>query len=282
MLQKLERIFLVASIGLIGADRIDLLAGKASFKVTPFLVFGLFLVFTRALRAAFSGTIDYIPTPPMQRQLPFVLGLTLFLTLASLSTIFGVDPIRGLMALADLFLVSILGYCLSVRILADDDPSKRIVQSVTLGLLVYFIFCIGESIAWSNGIIQGYENSGSWIESTFAAKTLFWLPRLSGSTIDANRSGFILVMYLVLLDQFGPKSRYVGFLRFAIGIFILIAVSRSAILCWFVYWIFCKSSRAWLGTWRNIVSVAAVVIICGGIAVEFHQQVANFLDAWQV
>ena len=45
-------------------------------------------------------------------------------------------------------------------------------------------------------------------------------------------------MYLVLLDRFAAKTRYTRFLRFAIGFFILLAVSRSAMLCWFAYCLF--------------------------------------------
>ena len=44
MLQKMEYICVVGSIGLIGADRIDLLAGYGSFRLTPFLVFASLVV----------------------------------------------------------------------------------------------------------------------------------------------------------------------------------------------------------------------------------------------
>jgi len=44
MLQKVEYICVVGSIGLIGADRIDLLAGYGPFRLTPFLVFASLVV----------------------------------------------------------------------------------------------------------------------------------------------------------------------------------------------------------------------------------------------
>jgi hypothetical protein len=282
MLNRVKHILLVACIGLIGADRIDLLAGKASFKLTPFLVCAVVIVGLQVLRGGLSGTTTFITTAPMRRQMPFVLCLVLFLSLAGLSTIFGIDPERSLMALADLCLVSLLGYCVSVLILTNKKPSALILQSISFGLIVYFLFCIGESIAWSNGIIQGSENPGSWLETTFAAKTLFWIPRLSGPTIDANRSGFILVMYLALLDQFVPRSRYASFLRFLIAVFIILAFSRSAMLCWFVYWLLSKASTTRLASSRGIAWLSVIVLLFAFVVGEYHEQIVNLLDAWQV
>ena len=49
---KLEYIFLVGSIALIGADRIDLLGGRGFFRLTPFLFFASLVVIIRVLVVA--------------------------------------------------------------------------------------------------------------------------------------------------------------------------------------------------------------------------------------
>jgi hypothetical protein len=282
MLQRLEYVLLIGSLALIGADRIDLLFGKAPFRLTPFLVCALAFIFLRLLMIAMHGRLDFTISPAMRRQSPFLVGVTTFLFLASVATIFGMDPQRGLMALVDLILVSVLAYCISLRLLADPAPEKLIVRSISFGLFVYLVFCVGESIAWKYGIIQTTENSGSWLEDAFAAKTLFWIPRLSGSTVDANRSGFVLVMYLALLDQFVPKSRYTSFLRFVIALFILLALSRSAMLCWFAYWLFSKTSWKRMASWRGAAWVGAITIVCLLAGLEYHKEIGDVLYAWDV
>ncbi len=282
MLRRLEYAFLIGSVALIGADRIDLLFGKASFRLTPFLVCAFAFVLLHLLMITMRGRLDFPLSPAMRRQQPFLVGLAAFLFLASVATIFGMDPQRGLMALADLVLVSALAYCISLRLLADPEPEKLIVRAISVGLFVYFVFCVGESIAWKYGIIQTTENSGSWVQDAFAAKTLFWVPRLSGSTVDANRSGFVLVMYLALLDHFARKSRYTSFLRFAIVLFIFLALSRSAMLCWFAYWLF--SSAAWkrLVSWRRAMWAAAIVTACLLAGFEYQREIGEVLYAWDV
>lgn len=282
MLRRLEYAFFLGSLALIGADRIDLLLGKASFRLTPFLVCALAFVFLRLLTMAMQGRLEFTISPAMRRQEPFLIGLAAFLVLASVATMFGIDPQRGLMALADLILVSVLAYCISLRLLADPAPEKLIVRSISFGLFVYLIFCVGESIAWKYGIIQTTENSGSWLQDTFAAKTLFWVPRLSGYTVDANRSGFVLVMYLALLDQFAPRSRYTSFLRFAIALFILLALSRSAMLCWFAYWLFSKADWKPLVSRRRASWAAAIAIVCLLVGLEYHREIGDVFYAWDV
>jgi hypothetical protein len=281
MLRKLEYICLVGSIALIGADRIDLLAGKGTFTLTPFVVLAPLLFSLSALNNGMAGRFTFATTPAIQRMMPYFSWLIVFLFLSSIATIFGIDPERGVMALIDLFLVSLLSLFIAVRILSDPEPDKLILTSITTGLVVYFVFCIGECVAWSHGIIQGAEG-GSWLESMFAAKTLFWMPRVSGSTVDANRSGFVLVMYLALLDHFVPKSRYTKFLRFAIAIFILLAISRSAILCWIAYLLFSKSSWIRRTSWQKIAWASGLAMVCLLAAIYYRTEIGTLFDAWQV
>ncbi|MGA2648804.1 MAG: hypothetical protein ABSF15_29315, partial [Candidatus Sulfotelmatobacter sp.] len=96
MLKKLEYICVVGSIALIGADRIDLLAGYGSFRLTPFLLLASPVVLIRLLALGLRGSVQVPISPPFRRQIPYLAVLALFLLFAFASTIFGVNPQRGL------------------------------------------------------------------------------------------------------------------------------------------------------------------------------------------
>lgn len=283
MLKKLEYVCAVGSIALIGADRIDLLAGHGFFRLTPFLLFASLVVLIRLLVMGLLGRSQVTVSPPVRRQIPFLVVFVLFLLVSFAATIFGVDPNRGIVALADLVLVSTLGYYISVRILADSAPEKLIVRSVTLALIVWLIFCIGGYIAWSHGVMRMEEEAASSIESMFApSAAFFFAPRLSGYCLDSNRAGFILVMYLVLLDRFSAKTRYTRFLRFAIGFFILLAVSRSAMLCWFAYYLFSKEFWKHLKTRRAAFRVAILAVVALLVGLVYREEITGVVELWQV
>jgi O-Antigen ligase len=282
-LKKLEYICAIASLALMGADRLDLFAGNGPFRLTPFLFFSALVVFFHFLSMAMRGTLQSQTSSPVRHQFPFLVGLVLFLFLAFVSTLLGYDPQRGLVALAGLVLVAVLGYCLSVRISADPAPEKLVVRSVTLALIVYLIFCIGGLVAWSHGAFRLQEEAGTSIDSLFApTATFLWLPRLSGFCLDANRAGFILVMYLALLDQFTRDTRFTRILRWTIAAFILIALSRSAMLCWLAYCLF--STRFWsrLKTPRVAYGAAALVVVCLAAGLMYQRQINGLLDVWEI
>jgi len=268
---------------LIGADRVDLLGGHGFFRLTPFLLFASLVVLIRLLRMGLRGRFKVAIRPPFRRQIPFLVVLALFLFLAFTSTIFGLDPQRGLVALCGLVLVSVLGYCVSARILADPAPEKLVVRSVTFALIGWLIFCIGGYIAWSHGATRLQEEASTSIESMFApTATLFWIPRLSGFCLDSNRAGFILVMYLALLDRFVTKTRYTRFLRFAIACFILLAVSRSATLCWIAYYLFSSGFWKRLSNPRAAFRVATLAIVCLLVGLVYRQEIAGLAELWQL
>lgn len=283
MLKKLEYVCAVGSIALIGADRIDLLAGHGFFRLTPFLLFASLAVSIRLLVTGLLGTSQITISPPVRRQIPFLVVFVLFLLVSFAATIFGVNPTRGLVALGDLVLVSALGYYISGRIVADPAPGKLIVRSITLALIVWLIFCVGGYIAWTHGAFRLEDEATSSIESMFAPSAAFgFAPRLSGFCIDANRAGFILVMYLVLLDWFATKTRYTRFLRFAIGFFILLAISRSAMLCWFGYYVFSAAFWSRFATPRAALKLAAVAMVCLLVGLIYRKEIDGLLELWQV
>jgi hypothetical protein len=285
MLRKLEYVCLVGAIGLIGADRIDLAAGHLPFILTPFLVLASLVVLLHLLRTPPDRLLRLTSNPPIRRQLPFLAACGLFLCFTFASIPIGLDPDRGLVAFCDLLVVSFLGYFISVRILDEPAQGTLIVRSVTFALVLYILFCIGECIAWSHGILVNTERAGPWLESTFGASTLgHWVPALSGTTFDPNRSGLILTMYLVLLDTFVPESRCrtMRVLRYTIAILILLALSRSAVLCWSAYYLFSRNFWKRLASRRVVIRLAAIAIVTTLLCAVYQSQIADLLEAWEI
>ncbi|MGB8583896.1 MAG: O-antigen ligase family protein [Candidatus Sulfotelmatobacter sp.] len=284
-MRKIEYVCLVGCIGLIGADRIDLAAGHLPFILTPFLVLASLVLLLHLVRTPPDRLFRLTITPPIRRQLPFLAASGLFLCFTFASIPIGLDPDRGLVAFCDLLVVSFLGYFISVRILDEPAQERLIVRSVTFALVLYILFCIGECIAWSHGIFVNTERAGSWLESTFGASTLGpWVPALSGTTFDPNRSGLILTMYLVLLDTFVPESRskMVRVLRYTIALLVLLALSRSAALCWSAYYLFSRKFWKRLASRRVVVRLAAIVIVTTLVCAVYQAQIANLLEAWEI
>jgi hypothetical protein len=283
MLRKLQYVFLVGSIGLIGADRIDLFAGRGSFILTPFLVLAPLVVLLHLLRTGLRGTLHFAITPPVRRQVPFVAASCLFLLLSFASIPLSLDPERSLVAFCDLLLVAVLGYCISLQILAEPAQERLIVRSVTLALFVYVIFCIAECIAWSHGLVIDADKSGSWLQSTFTPSTLGpWVPTLSGTTFDSNRSGFVLTMYLALLDRFAVKSRYLPVLRVTIALLVFLTLSRSSMLCWLAYYLSASAFWTRLVSRRVLVRIATVAVVGSLLGVAYQKEIVGLAEAWEI
>jgi O-antigen ligase len=268
---------------LIGADRIDLGAGHVFFILTPFLLLAPLTLLIRGLLTPPGQLLTLSVTPPLQRQFPYLAACSLFLIFAFASIPLGLEPERGYVAFGDLLVVAVLGYLISVRILEEPEREKLILRSITFGLGVYAFFCVGECIAWAHGLVIDPQRTGSWLESTFAPSTVGpWVPNLSGTTFDANRSGFILTMYLMLLDQYTRKTGYTRFLRWLIAIFVFLAISRSGMLCWMTYYLCSRAFWRKLATRRVLVRVGVATIGLGLLVIAYQKQIENVLDAWEI
>jgi O-antigen ligase len=274
---------LIGSIGLIGADRVDLFAGRGPFTLTPFLVLAPLVLLIGILRTSPGGMFRLSITPPIRRQEPFVIASGLFLALSFASASIGLDPERSMVAFVDLFLVAVLGYFISLQILKEPDQEKLIVTSIAFGLIVYSVFCVAEFIAWSHGVVITAQREGSWLEWTFGPGTLGpWAPTLSGTNYDSNRSGFVLTMYLALVDRFAPKSCYAPFFRIAIPLLIGLSLSRSGTLCWLAYYLSSRSFWRRLASRRVLVRIAAVAIVGSLVFAVYQEQIIELAQAWEI
>ncbi len=278
---RVEYLLLVGSIALIGADRIDLFVGRGPFTMTPFLLLAPLVIFTVIFPKWLGGNNCLTIA---RRQKPFLGMLAIFLFFALLSILFGIDPERGIVAFANLLLVSLFGYCISLRILVAPDRERLIITSITCSIIIYTLFCLAEGVAWSQGLFMLPDQPPtSWIERTFAAiREGDLMPRLDGTTIDPNRAGFVLSMYLALLDWFAPRSRYSSMLRIAIVLLIFLTLSKSAILCLFVYCVFSKNLWKRLASKTAMKWLAAIVIGSLFLYAVMPQVTGSLVEAWNI
>ena len=114
---------------------------------------------------------------------------------------------------------------------------------------------------------------------------LYWIPRLSGFCLDSNRAGFILVMYLALLDRFAAKTSYTRFLRFAIACFIFLSLYRDPPRS--------AGSRITYSLldrfWKNLVTARAAfrmatlaISFCLLVGLVYRQEIAGLVELWQL
>lgn len=127
------------------------------------------------------------------------------------------------------------------------------------------------------------QRDGSWLQATFAPSTLGpWAPTLSGTAYDANRAGFVLTMYLALVDRFAPKSRYATALRLVIPVLIFLTLSRSGALCWLAYQLSSRKFWARLASKRALICVGAIAIIISTVVATYQKEINQLAEAWEI
>jgi len=89
-------------------------------------------------------------------------------------------------------------------------------------------------------------------------------------------------MYLALLDRFVAKSRYTLILRYVIALLVFLTLSRSAIICWGVYYVFSSTFWMRLASRRAIVWLAAIAIFISLVSVAYREEILVLAEAWQV
>lgn len=283
MLRKLEYLCLVGSLGLIGADRIDLAAGHLPFILNPFLVLAPLTLLIHLMTHGPEFRFIIPLTPEIRRQKFFFVGLIVFLLFAIASVPFGLDPTRGIVAVCDLLLVVFLSYYILLRVLTERERDRLITHSVTFALLAYLVFCVGEYIAWRLGFFTDVTRSGTWIESTFTPSSIWNIvPQLSGTTYDPNRSGFILTMYLVLIDTFLPRSRYTRLFHWTIASLVFLSFSRSGFLCWLAYSVVSRGFWSNLSRKRVYITLLVIVIASTTLYRMYADEVDEIANSWHV
>ena len=210
-------------IALIGADRIDFAGGHGAFIVTPFIALTPLVIMTELARRGRMRRRVSLP----RSGLLYACAATALLCVAMVSVYHAQEtPISA--ARTVLLIADVMG-TFAVAILVCDRVGLATVMArgAVACLLLYALFGVGEALWW---VGRGPEllRIGTMTARFDQLQNAGLFPRLAGPVADANRSGFVLLFYIVVIAMSGlrPATR-----RIAISlciVFLVLTLSRSA------------------------------------------------------
>ncbi len=223
---------LVLWLALLGADRIDLLAGSGPFVLTPFLVLTPLVIASEAFRIL--GRRGRLVIPPGAAA--YTLVATGLLCVATLSAFHGLDVSvsakRVVLLIVQLYSTLLVALALANRL----DLAGILARGAGLGIVVSVLFNVAQLALWARGIVDREWEAGqivNLVPSTYAGI----VPRLSGQVLDQNRGGLVMLVFLVLLSRYGRPSRARAALQALAILSIVLTLSRSVLLAGAATWL---------------------------------------------
>jgi hypothetical protein len=202
-------------MGLIGAERLDLDGASSGVTVTPFLVLTPVLVVCLLVDRSRREYSIYIGRAAMT----FLLLTTVFLVCVGASTFGSLDErttlMRAVLAFAQ------VGGTAVVALLVHDEPGA--IEALRAGaMLGVWLFLLMNVMAVCSflGILPQELFLGPAVLRLDSYGYAGIVPRLSGTTIDPNAGGLLLVIFALL----APRVRLLA------GAMLLLTLSRSAII----------------------------------------------------
>jgi len=241
------RALLVLWMALIGADRLDLAGGSLAAVATPFL----------ALTPVVIGVLAWerwATARPLQlgrATLGYLLLAALFLGAVGASALTSLDPDTSV-ARAALLLIQ-LGGATAVALMVHDDPRAQrfLREGATLGVMLFVVMNVLAVLAFL-GVLPMTLRLGPASLRLDSYGYAGIIPRLSGTAIDPNQAGSVLLVYAFL----APRARW-----WAVALLVF-TLSRSAALGAIVLGV----ASAWQFGWvhhpapvRRLLLAAAVV-----------------------
>lgn len=204
-----------------GADRIDLLAGRGPITLPPYLVLMPVLVIFELSALGDLRRVEFRREGQVYLALVTLLGAT-----AMASAVGSSDPmLSGKRAALLVFQLCTLLF-VAVVLANRPDPAAILVRGAYLGLTVSFLFNVAQIATWLND--PGATGGG--IVDLVPGRYGSIMPRPGGQTLDPNRGGIVSAVFLFIIWRFGRPSRARG-VAAAVTVFSLIlTLSRSAIL----------------------------------------------------
>lgn len=244
----------------LAVDRVDFLGGEGAFILTPFLVLTPILLFIEGFRLLEGRGSRSFPRPGQA----YLVVLLLFLSVVFISTLLAQDPLMSAKRSALLTFLSLGTLGVGVAISDRDDSKIALVTGAKLGLIVGLVFSILEVLAFLSNLSEpsrfGFLTVDLWPHTYYGI-----VPRISGQVLDANRGGLLWVFYLFILLRWGSPgvSRW-GWVTLG-ALFILLSLSRSAILMgavtgWFVW----SEGREFRVSRRAVLAGLIVAVISSG------------------
>lgn len=221
----MSRGLLVLWIATLGADRIDLLAGAGPLMLRPLLLLIPPLVVVELVRL---GRRDRsIIVPPSAAM--FFVAHTMLLAVLLLSVMYSQEVGLGARRFALVAFDSYAAFLVAIFLLNRSDARLLLVRGAQLGLALIVLFNAVQVSRWSGGPAFDWLSFGGIVDLTPATYGP-WLPRPSGVSLDPNRGGVTIIVYLAILAAFASASRWRSVLLTVGVLLLLVTLSRSAIL----------------------------------------------------
>lgn len=212
---------LVFWVATMGADRIDLLAGRGPITLPPYLVLMPLVLMLELPALGDARRVEF----PRAAQVYLAL-VTLLGAFAMASAVGSNDPLlsakRGVLLVFQLYTILFVALVLANR----PDPAAILVRGAYLGLLVSFVFNVAQAAFWLRN--PGAEGGG--IVNLAPGLYGSIMPRLGGQTLDPNRGGIVSAVFLFLIYRFGRPSKARGVAAVVTVFSLILTLSRSAVM----------------------------------------------------
>ena len=212
-------------VALIGADRFDFAGGHAFFTATPFIILTPLLILSEMIRRRRFLHPVRIPG----RALIYAAASAGLISVV-LTSVIVARQIPASAARVTLLLIDVMGTFAIALLCADrSDLGRLMARGALLCLPLFLIFNVVEAMYWI-GLAPETMRFGPLLVHIGPLQSAGPLPRLGGPTEDANRGGFVLVFYLLLIARWEPRRwlRRAGIAT--IVILLILTFSRSTSL----------------------------------------------------
>lgn len=219
----------------LAVDRVDFLGGEGAFILTPFLVLTPLLLIIEGFQLLEGSARRSLP----RAGRAYLIVLLLFLSVVFISTLLARDPLMSAKRSALLMFLSLGTLAVGVATSDRDDSKIALVRGAKLGLIVGLVFSTLEIFTFLSNLSEpfrfGFLTVDLWPHTYYGI-----VPRISGQVMDANRGALLVVFYLfILLRWDSPGVRRWGWVTLGV-LFVLLSLSRSAMLAgavtgWFMW-----------------------------------------------
>ncbi|MHB8837462.1 MAG: hypothetical protein ACYC7F_00725 [Gemmatimonadaceae bacterium] len=210
----MTRLLLILWMGLIGAERLDLDGGATAVTVTPFLLLTPVLVAALLTERRLEGRAVW----GGRSTLWFALLTSVLLFCIGASAYASLDADTTLMR-ATLAFIQIGGAALVALLVHDNTEALQALRAgATLGVALFIVTDVLAVLAFL-GLLPMELNIGPSVLRFDSYGYAGLIPRMSGTTLDPNAGGLLLVIFALL----EPRVRWVA------GILLVTTLSRSAI-----------------------------------------------------
>ncbi len=211
----MTRTLLVLWMALVGAVRLDLAGGSLPVTLTPFLVLTPLLVGALALRRYQRAR----PLAIEWSSLGYLLFVSIFFAAAGASTFVSLDADATLARSALLILQ--FGGATAIALLVHDDPDAiaALRTGAVLGVALFAVMDVLALLSFAGVLPRELSIGGPTLRlDSYGYAGI--IPRLSGTVLDPNNAGLVLLIYAFL----APRVRVMAL------VLMLLTLSRSAVL----------------------------------------------------